>query len=201
MSLVRKSLLALLGAVTLLVFRNAAEASAKYLGHCNVVFAGNSTLDRFMGDITNVPLTVVCETNGAGTVVLNMHIEISPLQLITHNKKRDANMYKMFRPDTFPKISVAVTNAPLDAARLATTGSRSSRGSLPVQVTICGITKEFRAVTSDPEPIEDGWEFEMETDLSLKEFKLEPPTVLLGAISVRDIVKVKAHVKLHKEPP
>jgi len=110
-------------------------------------------------------------------------------------------MYKMFRSDSFQKLFVVVTNASLDAAQLVTTGSRSSPGTLPMEVTICGITKEFRAATFDPELIAEGWEFELETDLSLKEFKLEPPSLLLGVISVRDNVRVKAHVKLQKEPP
>lgn len=201
MSFLRKFPLAILITVAWSAFHNAAEAGDKYVGHCDVVFAGDSTLDRFTGDVTNVPLTVVCETNRTGKVVLNTRIEISPLRLTTHNKKRDANMYKMFRPDSFPKIVVAVADAPLDAAQLVATGPGSIPGTLPVQVTICGTTKEIRAATTDPEPLEDGWEFELETDLSLKEFKLEPPSLLLGAISVRDNVKVKAHVKLQKEPP
>ena len=201
MSYLRKSLLALLVALVFTVFHNAAEAAAKYVGHCNVGFAGDSTLDHFTGDATNVPLTVLCGTNVEGKLVLNMYVEISPLQFTTHNKKRDANMYKMFRSDSFPKMVVVVTNAALDAAQLVSSASHGSPGALPVLVTICGITKEFRVATTDPEPIEDGWEFELETDLSLKEFKLVPPTALLGTVTVHDNVKVKAHVKLQKEPP
>jgi hypothetical protein len=201
MSLSRKIIFALRVGLALTVSRYAAAAADKFVGCCNVVFAGDSTLDRFTGDVTNVPLTVVCETNGAGTTVLNTRIEISPRQLTTHNSKRDANMYQMFRSDRFPQLCVVVTNAPLDAAQLATTGAHSKPGTLPVQVTICGITRECRAVTSDPKPNGDGWEFELETNLSLKAFQLEPPSLLLGAISVRDIVNVKAHVEVQKESP
>jgi hypothetical protein len=54
-----KSLLALVVAVTLSAFSDAAEASDKYVGRCNLVFEADSTLDRFMGDMTNVPLIAV----------------------------------------------------------------------------------------------------------------------------------------------
>jgi hypothetical protein len=110
-------------------------------------------------------------------------------------------MYKMFGADRFTNILVVVTNAPLDARQLATGASSANRGMVPMQVTMHGITREVRASIVDPEISEEGWEFGLETALSLKDFQLEPPTMLLGSIVVRDTVKVKAHVKLQKEPP
>jgi hypothetical protein len=193
--------LALLAAAMPFLPGNTAGAAAKYVGRCDVVFAGDSTLDKFTGDITNVPLTVLCETNTEGRAVLNTRVEISPLQLVTHNGKRDANMYKMFQPDSFPKLILAVTNAPLEAAHLAPAKPSTAKGVLPVQLTICGIARQIQAVTTDAQLVVEGWEFELDTNISLKDFKLKPPSLLLGAISVRDIVKVKAHVKLQKEPP
>jgi polyisoprenoid-binding protein YceI len=164
-----------------------------------VLFEGDSTLHGFTGDITNVPLTVICETNNSGEALLNTRIEIAPQQLTTHHAKRDANMYKMFQSDRFPKLIAVVTNASLAAASLSPASTNS--GTLPVQLTFCGITREIRAMTMHPLRVAEGWEFEVETDISLKDFKLKPPSALLGAISVRDSVKVKAHVKLQKEPP
>jgi polyisoprenoid-binding protein YceI len=192
---------ALLATVAVLTFLNAAEAADKYVGHCDVVFEGDSTLHGFTGDITNVPLTVVCETNRSGEALLNARIEIGPRRLTTHHAKRDANMYKMFQLDRFPKLIVVVNNAPLAAANLLPSSSPNVPGTLPVQLTFCGITKEVQATTANPQFLADGWEFELETNVSLKDFKLKPPSVLLGAISVRDRVKVNAHVKLQKEPP
>ena len=175
-----------------------AGAAEKYVGHCDVVFEGDSTLHGFMGDITNVPVTVICDTNGSGEALLNTRFEIGPRQLTTHHAKRDANMYKMFQSDRFPKLLVVVSNAPLAAAILSPTSNSTGPGSLPVQLTFCGITKEVRATTIHPLRVTEGFEFELETDISLKDFKLKPPSVLLGTISVRDTVKVKAHVKLQK---
>ncbi|HTY88913.1 MAG TPA: YceI family protein [Candidatus Acidoferrum sp.] len=193
-----KSLLALLTAAVLPVFTPAAGAADKYVGRCDVEFAGDSTLDAFAGDITNVPLTVICTSNRADGALLNTRIEIGARQLTTHNTRRDANMYKMFQSDQFPTLFVDVTNASLAAAQLVP-GQQAEPGTLPLRVTICGVTNEVRAVTLNPQPVTNGWGFELETELSLKDFKLKPPTLLFGAITVHDIVKVKARVRVQKE--
>jgi hypothetical protein len=201
MNLFCRRLPAILVTVALLVFHNEAGAADKYVGRCDVMFEGDSTLHAFTGDITNVPLTVLCETNGSGEALLSTRIEIGPRQLTTHHAKRDANMYKMFQPDRFPKLIAVVTNAPLAAANLSPSSASANAGTLPVLLTFCGITKEVRATTINPQLLAGALEFELETEVSLNDFKLKPPSVLLGTISVRDRVKVKAHVKLQKEPP
>jgi hypothetical protein len=179
----------------------AAESGSRYVGRCDVVFLGDSTLDSFTGEVTNLPVKVLCSTNDTGKALLNARLGISPYCLSTHNKKRDANMYKMFGADRFTNILVVVTNAALDARQLSLKISRANPGFVPLQVTMHGITRELQATLVDPEIDEEDLEFGLETALSLKDFKLEPPSMLLGAVVVRDTVKLKAHVKLQKEPP
>lgn len=190
----------LLSGIALFPWPGPAHAAEKYAGTCNVVFEGDSTLHGFTGDITNLALVVTCDTNAAGIATLQTRLEIAPQQLSTHSSKRDANMYAMFKSDRFPKLIAVVTNAPLAAAKLSPNGANTP-GVLPVQLTFCGITKEVSARTSNPKALPDGWEFDLQTDLSLKAFKLEPPSVMFGAISVADTVKVKAHIKVQKETP
>lgn len=182
-----------------LAFAIPAAATDKYVGTCNVVFEGDSTLHAFTGDITNLAVVVLCDTNSAGVAVLNTRLEIAPKQLTTHHAKRDKNMYVMFKPDSFPKLIVVVTNAPLAAAKLTPTGAAGTAGTLPVQLTFCGITKEVSAQTTNPKPVAAGWEFDLQAEVSLKTFKLEPPSVMFGAISVADKVVIKAHVKVQKD--
>jgi polyisoprenoid-binding protein YceI len=191
----------LLALVALLHCGLSVEAAEKYTGRCDVVFEGDSALHGFTGDITNVQLTVICETNNSGEALLNTRVEIAPRQLTTHHAKRDANMYKMFQSDRFPKLVALVTNAPLAAARLSPSNAPSEPGTLPVHLTFCGINKEVAATTLHPMRVAEGLEFDLETDLSLSDFNLKPPSALLGAVSVRDRVKVKAHIKLQKAPP
>jgi len=179
----------------------AAGAVERYVGTCNVEFEGDSTLHAFTGHITNIALVVFTDTLAPSQAVLNTRLEIKPRHLTTHHKKRDANMYKMFQEDRFPSLILVVTNASLAAARLSSATPPAGPGELPLQLIFCGITNQVIAHTVNPQAIAEGWEFDLDTTVSLKAFKLEPPSTLLGAISVKDSVKVKAHVKLRKEPP
>ncbi|MGC3957989.1 MAG: YceI family protein [Verrucomicrobiota bacterium] len=186
-------------AVLCLGFLLQATAADKYTGNCNIVFEGDSTLHAFTGYISNIAVIVLCDTNTSGTAILNTRLEIAPKQLTTHHEKRDKNMYTMFQPDKFPKLLAVVTNAPLAAAQLMPSDATSTNGVLPIQLTFCGITKEASAKTMNQKPHTDGWEFDLQTTVSLKAFKLEPPSVLFGAISVADKVVIKAHVIVKKD--
>lgn len=187
-------------AVSLLLVSYSGTAADEFVGHCDVVFHGDSTLDSFTGTITNVPLEVICETNDTGALLLNTRIEIEPRELTTHSPKRDANMYQMFHADQFPRMLVVVSNAPLDAVHCESTGLNRGMGKLPIKVTICGITNDVNASTSHSTLAAQVWEFDLATALSLKSFKLKPPTMLLGTITVSDVVGVTAHVRLQKQP-
>jgi polyisoprenoid-binding protein YceI len=190
---------ALLFSLALLLLLGQAHAAEKYIGTCNVVFAGDSTLHAFTGDITNITVVVFCDTNSAGAAILNTRLEIAPKQLSTHHEKRDKNMYAMFKSDKFPKLLAIVTNAPLAAAKLTPTEAAGTNGVLLVQLTFCGITKEVSVRTTNQKPHTNGWEFDLQTEVSLKAFQLKPSSTLFGIISVDDKVVIKAHVKVEKD--
>ncbi len=178
-----------------------AKAADNYVGVCEVVFECDSTLHAFHGDITNLVVRAVCETNAAGDAVLNAEIEIRPRQLSTHNQKRDEHMYAMFQSDRFPKLFARVTHAPLATARLSPDPTSAKPGTMPLQLTFCGITRAVEARTSHALTCPDGWDFDLTTEVSLKAFQLHPPSGIFGALSVRDSVRIRAHVKVRKESP
>ncbi len=175
-------------------------AADAYVGRCDIVFEGDSTLHAFKGDITNVAIVVLCETNASGAGFISTRIEINPRQLTTHHAKRDANMYKMFREDTHPLLLAVVTNAPLADARLVPASFPSVPGVMPVQLTLGGVTGVVSATTTNPKERTDGYEFDLQATVSLKAYKLAPPSVLFGVISVADTVKVRAHVVVQRQP-
>ena len=201
MKSLRPSLITLLLGLALFAPVNRLPGAEVYRGRCDVVFEGDSTLHAFTGNITNLALAVVCDTNAAGEAVLDTRIEIAPKRLTTHNEKRDANMYRMFQADRFPMLFVLVTNAPLAAAKLSPANSPATTGTLPVQLTFCGITKEVRAKTTNPKPLANGWEFDLQTEVPLAAFKLKPSSALFGLINVDDKVVIKAHIRVQKDPP
>ena len=178
---------------------SAGQGADRYVGRCDVVFKVDSSMHAFTGDITNIALVVFCDTNAAGEMVLNTQIEIAPRELTTHHKKRDADMYTIFRPERYPKLLASVSNAPLAAANLAPGPAPSRPGRLPVRLTFCGVTNEVQATTLNPQPQAEGWSFDLVTDVSLKAFHIAPPSAMLGILKVGDIVVVKAHVTVKKE--
>jgi len=194
-------LLPLLLGLTTLGVSPATRATEVYHGRCDVTFTGDSTLHDFVGHITNLPVMVRLETNSANLATLNTRLEIKPQQLSTHHKGRDANMYKMFREESFPVLVVTVTDAPLAEARLTPESREAVPGQLPLQLNFGGVTNTVPALTSHPMPLAEGLEFDLDTAISLKSFWLEIPSAMFGAISVKDTVKIKAHVKVLKEPP
>jgi hypothetical protein len=192
---------AVLLALTALGIAPVARGAETYRGRCDVTFSGDSTLHDFVGHITNLPVVVRLETNSANLATVSTRLEIKPRQLSTHHKGRDASMYKMFREDRFPTLAVTVSNASLVEARL-TAESRDARpGKLPLQLSFCGVTNSVSAMTSHPVLLAEGWEFDLDTAVSLKSFNLDPPSAMFGAISVKDTVKIKAHIRVLKEPP
>jgi len=75
------------GSILLLLLLCAADTTAAdvYAGHCDIVFEGDSTLHAFKGDITNIALLVLCETNTSGAAIISTRVEINPRQLTTHH--------------------------------------------------------------------------------------------------------------------
>jgi hypothetical protein len=196
---VRSNCGALLVALTLTVCR--LPAAETFNGECQVRFFVDSTLHAFSGDITNLPLTVLVQTNASGSAVLNTRLEIAPRQLTTHHVKRDEEMDKMFHPDLYPKLVATVSNAPLAEAMLAQTAPGAPAGRLPVWLTFCGVTHEVPATISNQTTVPAGWEFDLTTQISLKAFKLKPAAAMLGMLTVKDNVDVKAHVAIHQGGP
>lgn len=174
-------------------------AAERYIGTVQVRFDADSTLHAFFGDTTNLPVVVTCSTNTEGTAGLHMRLEIAPQALTTHHAKRDKNMYAMFQAEHYPKLLVVVSNAPLAAARLTPPEAGGTNGVIPVQLTFAGRTKEVAARIVNQLERTDGWEFDLQADLSLKAFQLKPASAVFGMISVADGVAVKAHVAVTRE--
>jgi hypothetical protein len=176
----------------------AAQAGEVYEGTCNVAFKGDSTLHAFAGDVTNVALKVMLEPDASGQPSLSTRVDLGVKALSTHHTKRDANMQKMFQSDQHPSMLVTVSNAPLSEARLTPEAVAKGPGMLPLRMTIAGVACNYKAATKNQKPMADGWEFDLEYDVSLKDMKLKPPTALLGTVKVRDTVHVTAHVKVKR---
>lgn len=150
-----------------------------YAATADVVFRGSSTLHDFAGRVRSKPFQLALSSNtwsAAGAVTATA--------MDTANDDRDKNMHRMLEAPRHPVLQGKVVGAPIptgdsaQATLLLTIRDRSAE--LPVRIT--GWTETATQIR-----------FHAAWNLSLKQFALQPPSVL-GVIRVRDTVQLEADV-------
>ncbi len=173
--------------VALLALVLCAQAEA-WLGSADVKFKGYSTLHDFTGTVS-APLKVsVSGEKGAHTVSATSDVEVKRMN--TKDDARDKNMWAMFNATKFQFIKASVANA--DERTL-------KKGTMPVALTIAGNRGNVNAAVTNISESASSVSFDLSFPISLAAYKLAPPKVLGGLISVKDNVDVTAHVTLKKQ--
>lgn len=158
-------------------------APSRWPAEAIIRFSATSTLHDFGGVVPAQPfvLTIISNSWSAEADVLSG-------QMNTANEGRDKSMHKMFKTNDHPRIHGKVATAPKPgAAGTNATLSlkiRNQQQDLPVRI-------------SNWTETDDKLSFHAEWDLSLKQFKLKPPSVI-GIIRVGDTVHLTAEVTASK---
>jgi hypothetical protein len=146
-------------------------------------FSATSTLHDFGGEVAAQPfvLTIASNSWSADAFVVSARMN-------TANEGRDKNMYKMLNTNSHPRLHGKVTQAPMPGAG-ATNGTlrlkiRDQEHDLPLTISHWLETSNRLS-------------FHAEWDLSLKQFKLKPPSVM-GIVRVGDTVHLNAEVTVDK---
>jgi len=145
-----------------------------------VRFAGTSTLHDFGGELAAQPffLTIVSNRWVAEADVLSG-------SMATANDGRDKRMHEMFNTNDYPRIHGKATFSSLTPTNaMLSLKIRDQQHDLPVRISNWGQT-------------ETNLHFHAEWQVSLKQFKLKPPSVV-GIIRVGDTVKLDADVLVNK---
>jgi polyisoprenoid-binding protein YceI len=112
----------------------------------------------------------------------------------THGSMMDGKTYDALKADKFPTITYKLTT-PLVNIKPSPSGIMVNTAG---DVTIAGITKpmtmQVKIIGSSSGPIS----FEGSKTINMTEFKVIPPTALLGAIKVGDVVTVKFKTNFSK---
>ena len=162
-----------------------------WVGKSDVTFKGYSTLHDFEGTVTAVPLQVTVEDREGGRLVsATSAVEVQRMN--TQDDGRDENMWKMFNTAVFKLIKITVDDVPEAAVR--PTGGVPGR--MPVTLTMAGTTGKVVAEVTGLRESKEQVSFDLAFPVSLKAFKLTPPSTLAGLIKVKDTVDVKVHVTL-----
>ena len=172
---------------------NAAKADTvtKWKGTSEIVFAGTSTLHSWSGKVNAQPFVAAVSMDAQGRPMkLSAEVQVKAAEMDTAEAKRDDNMHKDMKVDTYPLI-IGKMDTGFD--KIISDGRTPSI--LPFTLTILG----------KPQPVEGrikNWSlkgdvatFDLDFDLSLKKCGIKVPSVLL-VISVGDTIKLHAPVKL-----
>lgn len=170
-------------------------------GTCEVAFFGTSTLHDFSGKGACLPFQMTLEeTMDTARMADGQGIKVAIAGMDTDNRKRDAKMREMFDSDHFP--FVRGTLPAFDPRQLAGRLLAAAREGTPLafDLTIRDITRRIEARAVHFQEDESGISFDLAFDISLHDYRLEPPSVL-GLIRVGDTVSVRAPFRLRKAKP
>ena len=159
-----------------------AEEKAAYQGTAQVTFFATSTFHDFSGTGSTKPFDVYPSTEKNG---YDWRTELVIEQLDTQKPKLNKAMYRMFDTKAFPLIIGSFKEIAFSDAQIS------------FDLTIRNTTKKMLAHMRRVEVHENSITFELEFDVSLKDFDLKPPT-FLGFIKVGDLVKVNNHFTINK---
>ncbi len=170
-------------------------------GSCQVRFFASSTLHDFEGIGRCQPFAVDLDA-GEKTASLEKPgaILVPVLSMDTDNRRRDRQMREMFDSEQYPQIRGTIP--PFDPFRIAAhLASAPPQGALlEFELRIRDISHRVQARALNFQETAGEISFDLEFPLSLKQYQLEPPTIL-GFIRVDDRLQVRVALKLRKTQP
>jgi hypothetical protein len=169
-----------------------------WTGTADVKFKGYSTLHDFEGTVNQVPLSVTV-TQGKGERIVSATSDVDVTRMSTRNADRDKGMWKMFDAAKQKLINVQVSKAAESALRPRREQGREVPGGMQVVLTILGTRGTVSGAVTNLSEADDKVSFDLALPVSLKAFALNPPSTMLGIVSVRDTVDVNAHITLKRK--
>ena len=123
--------------------------------------------------------------------VQSLNIEIPVRSIKSGEKLMDNKTYEAFKDDKYPTISFQL----IDVASLQITGDDINvivNGNL----TIAGVTKKISFKTTGKILKPGAYEFKGSIPLKMTDFKMKPPTAMLGVMKVGDAITLKYDINL-----
>jgi len=166
-------------------------APATIRGTCDVAFLATATLHDVSGSARCLPFATVLARDAAGRQVIpTVEVEVPVEGMDTRNKTRDGKMREMFLSERFPRIHAAAQDVDVERLRVEIGKGREGIASIDLLLRIRDVERKVRATASNLRESGDRVGFDLEFPVSLREFDLNPPSVL-GIIRVGDKVSVK----------
>jgi polyisoprenoid-binding protein YceI len=121
-------------------------------------------------------------------------VRVPATRLDCGNGTMNEHMLKAIKADAHQTIAFRVTSYTVDA------GGDAARGSLTGTLTLGGVTKTIAVDATGRDMGAGALRVTGTYALSMKEFGLKPPTLMMGTMKVGDVVKVGFDLRLRAEP-
>ena len=171
-------------AIALMMLTISLYAQNEYVLKANkVTVAGTSTLHDWESDVTKVEWSGTITTdNGKLTQINNVSVRI-PVESIKSTKGRimDSKTYEAFNSDKNPYITYKLQHAEVNGDMITANG----------QLTMAGATKSIPLKVKATVGANEEIRFSGFYDLKMTDYKMEPPTAVMGTIKVGDQITVK----------
>jgi len=170
-------------------------------GACDVRFFVTTIVEDFFGTARCQPFMVDIELNADGERIFrNVEVDVPISEMDTQKKARDKKLREMFQSETFPYIHVSARNVEPYRIRQEMKGGEKGGGALDLVIKIRDIEHKITARLSGLQESAERISLEMEFPVSLKDYRLKPPSPFFGLIRVDDKVIVKVTVGLEARP-
>lgn len=158
-----------------------------YTGNASIEFYGSAKVHKIKGNVTSETITA----NLSDVAEQNIEIEVKVQNMKTGLNKRDSEMYHSFDHLSYPNIKGILKNINLNDLR-----DTKKIHPTTLEITIKNITREVPCSIDNIHLTDESVEFNLNFELSNKNFNLIFPSFLF--IKVSDKVNVISHLKLDK---
>lgn len=112
------------------------------------------------------------------------------------NKVMNRDMYLALKAKDYPEMSIE-----LDAVqRMEGMGPQWQDIKVWTRITIAGVTQRVWLPARVRQPAEGRWQIKARKDLKMSDFKIDPPTALMGMIKTYDEISIELDLLIHWIP-
>jgi hypothetical protein len=181
--------------ILVLGFSITMSAQAKFTAKTvNIAVSGTSTLHDWVMKSSTGDCNVTFTTDATGnlTDVSSMTMSVSSKALKSGKDAMDKNAYKTLKADKNPTIT-----ATLKSADVTTKDNKTYAIKSVVKLTIAGKTLETELTGTAKKISDTSYSIKGEKKLSMKEYGMEPPSFMLGAVKTGNDVVLSYDVVLN----
>ena len=182
----------------MLLISNPIQSQVRYVTKDNfkLVVSGTSTMHDWDMKTSTGNCDAIINVDGSGKLIgiSKMNFKTQCKSLVSGKGSMDKNAYKALKADKIPEIT-----AVLSSAEISTNDGKIYTAKCKIKLTIAGFTQE----TSLNGQIKDNGNNTItvtgEKKISMKEFEMDPPSFMLGAVKTGNDVILKFDITLVKE--